>query len=92
MDEENKTSNTQQQAEGNVAEEIFETRYNLFWGELEKSCELEKIDCAFGFVLDSEKFPNTPLMFMRGHKYDVASILATILKRLKAELDTNLKV
>ncbi len=65
-------------------EQLFDELTNGF-GE---ACERQSVSTALAIAIHPNE--KHPIIFMRGHKYDVAIILAKVLKSLKAEMQEEL--
>lgn len=73
---------------GSAAHGIFDERFRLFTDAFGNTCEQEGARTAIAIVVDP-KLP-TPIVFMRGSEYDVAKLVATLLRHLQQEVLSNI--
>ncbi|MCK9558605.1 MAG: hypothetical protein M0R50_11285 [Candidatus Cloacimonetes bacterium] len=69
----------------------FEQRFNFFMTGFRTVCEEAKVPVAFAIVVDPEN-PSTPFIYDHGHIYDQASLLATVLRNMKSEINKEISV
>ncbi len=63
---------------------IFDERFQALTDGFGKACAEHNIPIAIAIAVHpGEKHP---IVFVRGHQYDVAAVLANVLRRLKQEL------
>ena len=62
----------------------FEQLFESLTKDFGKACEDNKVNTAIAIAIHNDS--KHPIVFTRGHKYDIAHILARILKTLKAEI------
>jgi len=67
---------------------IFDERFESLTNGFGKACEEHKVPVAIAIAIHPEE--SHPIVFARGHQYDVASLLASILRGLKQELMSGL--
>lgn len=89
-DQSNYLENRSELPEDPNTQVIFDARFGLFMNEFGAICEKENIKLAIAAVIDP-KLPKEPMVFMRGHEYDIALLLSKILKGLKAQINKNLQ-
>lgn len=65
---------------------IFDERFRLFTDAFGHTCEHEGVSTAVTIVVDP-KLPQQPLVFVRGDEYAVAKLLASLLRRLKQQIE-----
>jgi hypothetical protein len=63
---------------------IFESRFNSLIDEFGQACEDHNVPFAFIALINPEI--QSPVIFARGHAYDVAVMLHKILNKMKSEL------
>ncbi len=67
---------------------IFDQRFAALTDGFGAACEQAGVNTAVAIALHPDE--QHPIVFIRGHEYDVAALLATILRRLKVDLYTRL--
>ncbi len=55
-----------------------------------KTCDKHKINLAFAIAIHPNE--SQPLIFSKGHEYDVAALIAAVLKMMKQKFDHELGV
>jgi len=78
-----------ERAGGADTQVIFDERFALFMDPFGTTCDNERVPVAVAIVLDP-KIRQGPLVMTRGHKYEVARVLAQLLRRIKAEINHDL--
>jgi hypothetical protein len=63
---------------------LYEQRFNLLTDGFGEKCELENVNTAIAIAI--HPLEERPIVFARGHKYDIAKLLALLLKGLRAEM------
>lgn len=69
---------------------IFDERFQALTNGFGEACEQQNITTAFAIAIHPEE--EHPLIFARGHRYDVAALIAGFLRQLKAQLDEELDI
>jgi len=72
-------------ADGPDAHGIFDERFAVFTDAFGATCEQEHVRTAIAIVSDP-KLPREPIVFMRGNEYDVAKLLAALLRRINQDI------
>lgn len=72
----------------NERQRIFEERYSNLTNEFAEACEREGVDIAVAIAAHPEE--EFPIVFIRGHKYDVASIMAYVMRSIKSNINEEL--
>ncbi len=67
---------------------IFDKRFDAVMGIFGQACEREGIDVAFAVAIHPQD--DKPIVFLRGHTYDAASLAAKVVRRLQHQLMTEL--
>lgn len=67
---------------------IFAERFAALMDKFGEACEANEIPVAIAIAIHPKE--NHPLIFVRGHQYDIASLLASVLRGMKAELISGL--
>ncbi len=67
------------------AQGIFDERFRLFIDEFGDTCERENVKTAMAIVVDP-KLSNQPIVFLRGNEYEIAQLLASMLRKLQQEI------
>jgi len=78
-----------ERARGADTQVIFDERFALFMDQFGGLCDREMVPVAVAVVCDP-KISQGPLVMTRGHTYDVARVLAQLLRRLKADIGREL--
>ena len=76
---------------GPTSQVIFDERRSLFMDNLLNTCKNEQVGLAIAIVCDP-KIQEGPLVVIEGHKYEAASLLAFLLRKLKADINRDLDV
>lgn len=82
----NSEDNDDSSSEENQA--IFDQRFNDLTNDFGRACEKNGVETAIAIAIHPEE--QHPIIFVRGHKYDIATLLATILRNLKSEIISEL--
>ena len=83
MPEEVKSSEQQDHKQG-----IFDERFQSLTNGFGEACEANNVNLAFAIAIHPDE--DNPIVFWRGHKYDVATLLAYILGNFKREFKIEL--
>jgi len=71
---------------------IFDQRFQIFMDQFGEICEKENVPISIAIVIDP-KIQDQPLVFTRGGTYEVATVMAHVLRNMKRiindELDIN---
>ena len=78
-----------ERAGGADTQVIFDERFALFMDQFGATCDHERVPVAVAIVCDP-KITQGPLVMTRGHKYDIACVLAQLLRRIKGEMGREL--
>lgn len=62
----------------------FEAKFHLLTDGFGQACENEGVELAIAIAIHPEH--DQPIILLRGHQYDVTSLLATVLKKFKQDL------
>lgn len=68
---------------------IFDERFSLVMDGFGNTCETQSISTAIAIAMHPDE--KTPLIFLRGHEYDVAVLLARVLRSIKEKLGSELE-
>lgn len=63
----------------------FDARFQPLMEAFSKHCDELQVPLAVAIILDP-KIQETPLVYLRGHEYDVATLMAEIMRSLKDKL------
>lgn len=88
IDTQNSQNQTREQLDKTEAQRIFEERFNALMNGFGDACESQNINLAVAIAVHPKE--NEPLVFVRGDEYNVARVLAYVLKRMKADLIADL--
>lgn len=80
---EDSASTPQPQTEKN-GQDIFDERFNILTNEFGKACESEGVQLAVAVAIHPEE--DIPIIYAKGHPYDVAVLLSKVLSKLKSDL------
>ncbi len=76
-------------ADASVSQQgIFDQRFSTVMDPFGQQCERCGIETAIAIAIHPGE--NHPMVFVRGHQYDIASLLAEVLKQMKKQLYTGL--
>lgn len=75
--------------EGKADPTIFDKRFDAVMDPFGNSCTSNNITTAVAIVIHPEE--TRPMVFVRGHEYDAAALLAKVLRALKTNLFNNLE-
>lgn len=64
----------------------FEERCDLYMNQFRICCDEQKVKVAIAVVVDPEIGEDTPLVFARGHIYEQARVLSTMLRQIKMQM------
>lgn len=67
---------------------IFEAKFELYMDNFGKVCSANNIEIAFALVVDPSQ--TDPIVFTRGHIYDITKTLAQIVRYLKQQINEEL--
>jgi len=70
--------------------DIFDKQFAVTMNGFGEACETQGINTAVAIAIHPQG--NGPLVFMRGHEYDVAVMLTRLLRSLKEKLGAELEV
>ncbi len=65
-------------------QDIFDARFATLTDGFGKACEQEKVDTAICIAIHPDQ--DEPIIFIRGHEYDVAALLASVSRHLNRKL------
>lgn len=65
---------------------IFDDQLNELMNEFVRACEAKGIHLALVLAMPPTTMKQKPIVFMRGHFYDVAAIMAEVLREIKSEI------
>jgi len=68
----------------NADETIFESQFHALTDGFGQACEENKVDIAFAFAMHPDN--DKPIIFAKGHRYDVAVWLNKILNSIKSQI------
>jgi hypothetical protein len=68
----------------------FEERWSLYMSEFSKMCNEHGVKVAIAVVQDPKLNPDELIVCARGHIYDQAEVLATMLRQLKQQIAKDL--
>lgn len=63
---------------------IFESQFHALTDGFGKACEENNVSLALAIAIHPDS--NKPIIFAKGHNYDLAVILTNLLNRMKANL------
>jgi hypothetical protein len=69
---------------------MFEQRFNALMNGFGEACESNKIDISIAIAIHPQE--EKPLVFIRGDEYDVARLMAVVLRQLKHQVLRELDV
>ena len=78
------TSDTSDESAQSIFEKKFETTMDGFSSE----CDKEQVSTFISIVKHPSK--NTPMVYYRGHIYDAAVLLASVLRMIKSQIQNDL--
>lgn len=81
------SSDDQQQDE---KQRIFDERFEALMNGFGEACEKQGVPIAIAIAIHPQE--EHPMVFLRGHQYDVATLLASVLRGLRQELMSGLNV
>ena len=70
----------------NDARVEFEQRFEFFMSQFRTVCKEAQAPVAIAIVVDIEN-PSTPFIYSHGHIYDQATLLAKVLRELRAKIN-----
>ena len=79
-----KDSITAEDPSKELAQDIFESHFHALTDGFGRACEESKVELSFAVAIHPEL--NTPIVFAKGHNYDIAVLLTKVLNSMKAEL------
>ncbi len=65
-------------------QDIFDARFALITDGFGKACEQEGIEIAIAIAIHPKE--KHPIVFIRGHQYDVATLTASVLRQITKDL------
>lgn len=68
---------------GEHRQAIFDERFGAVMDGFGKACEDIKIPLAIAIAVHPDE--DIPLIFIRGHEFDVAALLAQVLRKMKGQ-------
>jgi hypothetical protein len=77
-------SDDQVNAAENDEQVIFEQRWNSLTNDFGKACDEHGVELAFAIAIHPRE--KMPIIFVKGHQYDVAVLISDILHNLKSDL------
>jgi hypothetical protein len=69
--------------------DIFDERFSIVMDGFGQVCEQNHINTAIAIALHPDE--ELPLVFVRGHEYDIAVLLTRVLRKLKEKLGAELE-
>lgn len=63
---------------------IFESQFHALTDGFGKACEAHKVELAFAIAVHPDN--PTPIVFAKGHTYDVAVLVTKILNNIKSQM------
>jgi|SoiMethySBSTD1v2_1073268.scaffolds.fasta_scaffold5772900_1 hypothetical protein len=69
---------------------MFAEHFNIVMDDFGKACEQNKIDTSIAIAIHPEH--DHPMVFCKGHKYDVTVLLTKVLKQLRADIEADLDI
>lgn len=69
---------------------IFAERFEDITNGFGEACEKHAVPVAIAIAIHPEE--DHPIVFVRGHQYDIATLLASILKGMRQELISGLSI
>jgi hypothetical protein len=70
---------------------IFDQRFQIFMDQFGEICETENVPASIAIVVDP-KIEDQPLVFTRGGTYEVATLLAHVLRNMKRMINDELDI
>lgn len=67
---------------------IFDARFAKLTDGFGQACEHEQVDLAIAIAIHPEE--KHPIVFIKGHEYDIAKLLANLLREITRNLMTGL--
>ena len=86
----NSHSDDQEPQSAEQKQRIFDERFDALTNGFGKACEEHNVPVAIAIAIHPKE--DHPIVFARGHQYDVASLLASVLRGLKQELISGLSI
>lgn len=78
------STNTLEQTQDKNDQDIFDKRFNILTNEFGKACESEGVELAIAVAIHPEE--DIPIIYAKGHPYDIAVLLSKVLSKLKSDL------
>lgn len=72
------------------AQRRFDERFGSLMNGFGKTCEEQKVDIAIAIAKHPEE--QHPIVFIRGDVLSAATLLADVLRQIKAQIDTSLRI
>jgi phosphopantothenate synthetase len=69
---------------------IFDEQFDRLMGDFSKACDKEQVKVAVAIAMHPDH--DSPIILTRGHDYNVAMLLAQLLRELKYRLNKELEV
>lgn len=88
LDVQDDTNPTQEQLSRVEAQRIFEERFNALMNGFGEACEKNNVELSIAIAVHPGE--KEPLVFLRGDSYNGARVLAYVLKRMKADIMSDL--
>jgi len=70
---------------------IFDQRFQVFMDQFGEICEKENVPISIAIVVDP-KTEDQPLVFTRGGTYEVATVMAHVLRNMKRMINDELDI